>query len=335
MSSVSASILAPHVEAQLSVRARGVLARPTTHRNASRYRSREDLAAAIRGYGSSPNEAIFDFEEQFGGLEITSTPFSLKLGISLPEPGAARMNKDQDENSEAPDPRALGLLPCGNYMNGTYDLWIDGSGAIHAAYTQIWKLNASPVKLLEKVAAQEMLGGYEFVVRVQPPMASALAVALNLSRLDPPSDVCETWWEGESLVAVQAHLPNDARSDTTFVSARRLDDVVRVLLASSTLDGSARFSLSARVTQNETLPGEGPSLADIVAVMAPEPDARHFDYDGGQQSTGEIWVLGPPGSHRVEQYRVYEGRVRGWLSLHDGGSVARAWSAQKRQVHKR
>jgi hypothetical protein len=332
MTSASASILAPHVEAQLSVRARRVLARPTTHRNASRYRSREDLAAAIRGYGSSPTEAILDFEEQFGGLEISSTPFSLKLGISLPQPGAARV--DEDESSEAPDPRALGLLPCGSYGNGTYDLWVDDRGAIHAAYTRLWKLSASPVKLLEKVAAQEMLGGYEFVVRVRPPMAPALAAALNLSRLDPPSDVCETWWEGESLAALQAHLPDDARSDTTFVSARRVDDVVRVLLAASTLDGSARFSLSAGATQNETLPGDGPSLADIAAMMAPEPEALRFDYDGGQQSTGEIWVLGPPGSHRIEQYRVYEGRVRGWVSLRDGGSTARAWSAKKRQVPK-
>ena len=170
-----------------------MLARPTTHRGASRYRSRADLAAAIRDYGSSPTEAILDFEEQFGGLEISSTASDLKLGIPLLDPGLAHDEEEEEERSEAPDPRAVGLVPCGTYLKGTYELWIDDRGAIHAAYTRLWMLSASPIKLLEKIAAQEALDGYEFLVRVRPQMGSALAAALDLSRLDVPSDACETW----------------------------------------------------------------------------------------------------------------------------------------------
>jgi hypothetical protein len=60
------------VDALLSSRAREMLAQGGVRDDMSRYRSRDELATAIKAHGVVPGAAVLDFEEQFGGLEFLS-----------------------------------------------------------------------------------------------------------------------------------------------------------------------------------------------------------------------------------------------------------------------
>lgn len=311
----------PFVPSSLSTLAQNMLQKKGRPRQKSRYESRQQLANTLESRGIVLTATIIEFEERFGGLEFSAAGQKYTLGIWVPS-DPAEENGDED----CLEPGTLGLVRCGTYFSGMYELWIDAGGAIYAAYSQIWKRSTSAAKLIEQLAMLDHASEHEFTVRIHPPLGASFANALHLELIVAATDECETWWSNNELVTLQAHTPNDARSDATFVFAKRVIDVAQVIESSQSLCASCGFALSAR-NKKKAQNADGQDLQHLVDGQGwpQRKDAKRFFYDDGRGATGDVWVLKQTDQAQIEQCRIHNGRVRQWDTFRDESSITRLW----------
>lgn len=328
-----AKALLEEIDPRLSARAREMLVRGGARRAAPRWASREALAEALRQRGIEPSEAVLAFEESFGGLAFSAGKYSFALGVRLPGEGDEEDEDEDDEDDEGAGaaeerpPVQGGLVPCGTGWSGLYRLLIGPDGAIYAEYARVYRRSASALKLVEQIAMQWSVERQRYTIRVRPPLSAELAGALDLAQLEEASDDHESWWEGADTVVLQAHVPEDARGDTTFVFTSGVERAARILEAARALRDDVGFGISDRDAVREARKIGSPAPPDMPPPeqWQAHPGARRFRHDSGQESSGEVWVVeGPEGLH-IEQYRVYKGQIRGWSTFTDGGSVERSW----------
>ncbi|MGK3996664.1 hypothetical protein [Sorangium sp. So ce1024] len=309
-----------------------MLERGGLRRVATPWASREALAEALAARGLDPSEAVLAFEESFGGLVFSVGKDVFYLGVRLPEESEASEDDEgeggESARSEESQPAAEGgLVPCGTGWSRTYDLLIGPSGAIYAAYARTCKRSSSALKLIEQLAMQWRLGSLRYTVRVRPPASAALAEALRLDPVHEATDECESWWEDADTVMLQAHVPGDARRDMTFVCAQRIQRVAQVLEAARLGRDDAGFAISDREASRDVRKMGSPPPDDMPPPehWRARPEARRFKYDGGNETSGDVWVVGGPDHLRIEQYRVYQGEIREWSTFSDEGSFERSW----------
>ncbi|WP_437572023.1 hypothetical protein [Sorangium sp. So ce542] len=320
------------IDPRLSARARDMLERGGLRRIATRWASREALEEALVARGLEPSAAVLEFEESFGGLVFSVGKDVFELGVQLPEEDeASEDDEDGDVESarseEGQPPAEGGLVPCGTGWSREYDLLIGPSGAIYAAHARTCKRSSSALKLIEQLAMQWRLGSLRYTVRVRPPASAALAEALRLDPVHEATDACESWWEDADILMLQAHEPGDARRDMTFVCARRIERVTQVLEAARLGRDDAGFAISDREASRDVrkMGSPAPDGMPPPEQWQAHPEARRFRYDGGRETSGDVWVIGGPGHPRIEQYRVYKGKIREWSTFSDGGSFERSW----------
>ncbi|WP_437648870.1 hypothetical protein [Sorangium sp. So ce362] len=273
----------------------------------------ESIARRLAACHRPAFAAAIDFEELYGGLSWGEDP----LGIYYDEPM-------RDEN----DPLDLDgtMVPIGS--EGVCGLFMNDAGEV---ITQPNVKSASIEKYIEQralFATVEAQRAYR--VKVRPAAGGALAATLGLAVIPEATDAYQAYFEADGVLLRHHRQPEvyEARADLAL--APSLEHVAAILESAARAVDSPRVSIHRLGARMIRLSAGQESCIPSMSSWSTEPDAVRFDYgDEDDHRDGVVWLLGAPGSRRVEQYvTTTDGRLLSWTTYEEKGATLRCPSGE-------
>ncbi|KYF60162.1 hypothetical protein BE04_33865 [Sorangium cellulosum] len=271
-------------------------------------RDRESVARRLAECHRPLFAAAIDFEHLYGGLSWGEDT----LGIYYDEPM-------RDEN----DPLDLDgtMVPIGS--EGVCGLFMNEAGEV---ITQPNVKSASIEKYIEQralLSAAEAHRAYR--VKVRPATGDVLAASLGLTVLSEATDAYQAYFAlgGVLLRHYRQQEVYEARAD--LVLAPSLEHVAAILESAAHVVGSPRVSVHRVGATVVRLSADEESSIPPTGSWSAAPDAVRFECgDEDDHHDGTVWLIGAPGSRRIEQYQTTaEGRLLSWTTYEDGKATLR------------
>lgn len=174
---MSSPTIDPDVLALFSERGQSLLSSATRRHPA---KDRETIRRKLTACRRPTYEAVFEFEEYFGGLTLGPQHRPLELGVLFEEP---------DPDPDDPDDPERTMVPIGRFPRGSTRLFMDQRGEVVSYFEGIEMRSQSIFSYLEQLAIDydDRWPEPRFRVSIRPPMGEQLASALRLHRLDAES----------------------------------------------------------------------------------------------------------------------------------------------------